>query len=54
MCMLVQLAFLHLGGNRLLGSVPESWSMLSRVSCCHEVLHLLSDVVGMTQPLHSL
>ena len=32
--MLMQLIFLYLGANQLVGSGPESWSTLIRVSRC--------------------
>ena len=30
----MQLVFLHLGDNKLVGSAPESWSDLTNVSLC--------------------
>lgn len=34
LCMLLQLTFLYLWGNKLVGNVPETWSTLLSVSHC--------------------
>ena len=42
--MAMQLFFLYLGANQLVGSVPESWNNLISVSHCCKALSLLMDV----------
>ena len=50
----MQLYFLYLGANKLVGSVPESWGDLISVRHCCKALHLLIDagviVSTTTQP----
>lgn len=38
LCMLLQLNFLYLWGNKLEGNVPETWSTLNNVSHCRLAL----------------
>lgn len=45
-CTLMQLRLLYLGANKLVGSIPESWSALITVSRCCKALQLLTDVVA--------
>lgn len=52
--MLMQLNFLYLRTNKLVGTVPESWSTLNNVSCCYRALHLLIDAADVRQNMHSL
>lgn len=49
LCMLMQLSFLFLGANQLVGNLPKSWSTLVSVSLC-DTLHLPIDVAACARP----
>lgn len=47
--MLMQLSFLSLGANQLVGDLPKSWSTLISVSL-YATLHLPIDVAACARP----